>query len=172
MKHIIATILISLFAGSMAFAQDFKAPGHNPEFDGKGKPMHQDMHQEMRKYPTKEEIQSQKIAFFTQELSLSPKEAEKFWPVYNECNKNLHDARKQINVSLKNLQNALNAEDAVSDTEIKSLMDKYLKACEEEIAIQKQNFAKLSKVLPMAKAAKTFSLEERFRVMLIRRLRR
>ncbi len=166
MRHIIATILVSLLAGSLGFAQQFPAPGHGPEFDGK------QMHQEKRKFPTKEELQSQKIAFFTQELELTPEEAQKFWPVYNEGNKKLHAARKNINSSLKELNNALKGDEQVSDAQIKSLMGNYFKACEEEIEIQSGLFEKISKVVPVEKAAKVFSLEEKFRVMLIRQLRR
>ena len=51
-------------------------------------------------------------------------------------------------------------------------MDNYFKACNEEIKIQSELFEDLTKVLPVEKAAKTFSLEERFRVMLIKQLRR
>ena len=51
-------------------------------------------------------------------------------------------------------------------------MNNYFKACDEEITLQSKNFEELSKVLPVDKAAKTFSLEERFRIMLIRHLRK
>ena len=37
-----------------------------------------------------DDIQQAKIAFFTEEISLSTAEAEKFWPVYNE-----HQAKKK-----------------------------------------------------------------------------
>jgi hypothetical protein len=33
-----------------------------------------------------EKIQALKIAFITQKLKLTPAEAEKFWPVYNQYN--------------------------------------------------------------------------------------
>lgn len=168
MKNIIATILISFLAGTLSFAQEIPVPSHGPGpgFEGK------QMHQEKRKFPTKEELQSQKIAFFTQELDLTPEEAQKFWPVYNEGSKKLHSARKQINTSLKELNNALKGEEQISDAQIKSLMGNYFKACEEEIEIQAEMFEKISKIVPVEKAAKVFSLEERFRVMLIRQLRR
>ena len=34
----------------------------------------------------KEKIQSEKIAFLTLEIGLTPQEAQVFWPVYNEIN--------------------------------------------------------------------------------------
>ncbi len=37
-----------------------------------------------------EKIQSLKIAFITQKLQLTPDEAQKFWPVYNQYDKEVH----------------------------------------------------------------------------------
>lgn len=125
-----------------------------------------------KKYPTREEILSQKIAFFTQELDLSPEEAQKFWPVYNEGWKKIHEAHKKVNKTLKELNNALKAEPATSDKEIEALMEKYFSALKAEAQIQEETYNEISKVLPIKKAAKTCTLEEKFRVMLIKQLRR
>lgn len=166
MRTIITTIILSLLVGFSANAQQRpEHMQHTPPqvVDRAGKP---------GKYPSKEELQSQKIAFFTQELDLTPEEAQKFWPVYNAEEKKQHAAKKAINHSLKELNDALKAEPKVSSAEIKLLMNKYFKACEEEISVQAESFEEISKVLPVEKAAKTFSLEERFRIMLIRHLRK
>lgn len=165
MKLTIATIILSLFFGISSYAQ---GGFHQPRHDAHG------THQEKpeKKFPTREEIQSQKIAFFTQELDLTPQEAQTFWPVYNACWKNSEAARRNINKSLKELNDALKQTPAASDSDIKVLMNKYFRACEEEIKINTHSFEELSNVLPVDKAAKVFSLEEKFRVMLIRHLRR
>ena len=42
-----------------------------------------------------ERIQAEKIAFITQELDLTPEEAQVFWPVYNQCWKELLAANKK-----------------------------------------------------------------------------
>ena len=158
MKLTLATIILSLAMGISSYAQ---GGFHHKEQKG-----------DAPKFPTKEEIQSQKIAFFTQELDLTPQEAQVFWPVYNANWKKSEAARKEINKSLKELNKALKQEPAVSDYDIKSLMNKYFKACEEEIKVNAESFDELSKVMPVNKAAKVFSLEEKFRIMLIRHLRK
>ena len=127
--------------------------------------------QDGRKFPTRDEIQSQKIAFFTQELDLSPQEAQQFWPVYNEGWKKSHDARREINKTLKALNEALKSENA-TDKEIETLMAKYFAAVKAEAQVQEETYKAVSKVLPIKKAAKTSTLEEKFRVMLIKQLRR
>ena len=165
MKLTIATIILSLLFGISSYAQ---GGFHRPKHDAPG------VQQEMpeKKFPTKDEIQSQKIAFFTQELELTPDEAQKFWPVYNAEEKKQFAARKAINEALKELNDALKSEPQASPAEIKVLMNNYFKACEEEISVQSDSFEEISKVLPVHKAAKTFSLEEKFRVMLIKQLRK
>lgn len=167
MKTVFTAIVLSLFVGLSAHAQQMQGHQQHSSHQSVEKNGHRE-----GKFPSKEELQSQKIAFFTQELELTPEEAQRFWPVYNDASKKTQAAKKQINICLKNLHNALKAETPASDAEIKDLMGSYFKACEEEIAIQSKNFEEISKVLPVDKAAKTFSLEERFRIMLIRHLRK
>ena len=41
----------------------------------------------------RETIQAQKVAFITQETGLTTDEAEKFWPLYNEMEKKINEAR-------------------------------------------------------------------------------
>ena len=49
--------------------------------------------------PQKEKIESLRRAFYTQELNLSPTEAEKFWPVYLA----FEDVKKQHHKNMKKL---------------------------------------------------------------------
>jgi hypothetical protein len=42
----------------------------------------------------KDRLESIQIAFLTKELSLTPEEAQKFWPVYNDYKAELAQARK------------------------------------------------------------------------------
>ena len=44
----------------------------------------------------RKEFESQKIAFFTKELDLSPEEAVKFWPLYNEMGKKMREAEGEM----------------------------------------------------------------------------
>ena len=153
MKKTIIILLLALFANLGAIAQERPPMGE-------------------RKYPTPDEILSQKIAFFTQELSLTPEEAQKFWPVYNAGWKKAEPAIKEIFSTIKEINETLKQEPAASDAKINALMEKYFKALQAESAINAETYAEVSKVIPLAKAAKAFTLEEKFRRMLIRQLRR
>lgn len=126
---------------------------------------------QQKKTTTPEEIQTQKIAFFTQELELTPKEAEKFWPLYNEFWDMRGQARKQTITALKELNKALKAEPAKSDSEIKRLSEIYLANYVAEGELLSEYFVKIQKTIPIKKAARIFYAEEKFRHILIKQLR-
>ena len=93
-----------------------------------------------------EKIQSLKIAFITQKLQLTPDEAQKFWPVYNQY-----------------------------DDEIRSIQlnDKNGPALENEeklLNIRKKYLASFEKVIGPQKVNRLFNAERDFRDILIRRL--
>ena len=154
MKKTILTLLLALIATIGAYAQ--QGPQHGGE----------------RKYPNPDEIIGQKIAFFTQELNLTPEEAQVFWPVYNAGWKKAEAARREIRRTLKEINAALKQEPAATDAQINALMEKYFKALQTEAQINAETYAEVSKVIPLAKAAKACTLEEKFRIMMIRQLRR
>ncbi len=121
--------------------------------------------------PSMEEVQMQKIAFFTSELQLTTQEAEKFWPLYNELWDERGKARKETMDALKELKAALEAKPEKSDSEIKKLSDIYLANYAMEAELLDEYFDKFQKILPIKKAAKILYAEEKFRRMLIKQLR-
>ncbi len=134
----------------------------------KGTPQEQ-KHQEKR--PSEEDIEVQKIAYFTKELELTSEEAAKFWPLYYQSWEERTHARKTTMQDLKKLNDALKADPPKSQEEIKQLADAYLKSYGNEYALVPKYFTKFNQVLPLRKTAKIFQAEENFRVMLIRQLR-
>lgn len=127
--------------------------------------------QQTNRKPSREEINAQKIAFFTQELNLTPQEAEKFWPVYNESWHARGKARRETMRSLDQLNQALEASPSVSDIRIQELSDAYIQNFKKEGDIYISYFNNFKKILPLRKAVKVFSAEEKFRVILIKQLR-
>ncbi len=123
------------------------------------------------KHPSGEQIQMQKIAFFTAELQLTTQEAEKFWPLYNKLWEERIRARKETMVALHKLTQAVEAEPAKGDSEIKKLSEIYLATYAMESELLKEHFSEFEKILPVKKAAKILYTEERFRRVLIKQLR-
>ena len=119
-----------------------------------------------------EQIQSAKIAFFTTELELSPKEAEEFWPIYNNFWKEREKSYRRIQGNLKNIDKALSGESKISETELKTLMDKYVTEFSSEGDIFKNFHSQFMRILPAEKVAKIYVTEEKFRIKMIHQLRR
>ncbi|MBO4757732.1 MAG: hypothetical protein J5577_04695 [Bacteroidales bacterium] len=115
-----------------------------------------------------ERIESEKIAFLTNEMSLTPKEAQTFWPIYNQAQK---EQREAIEASMKTfgeLDKALR--DGKTGNEINALLEKYTKAIDSQ-DVSSKYLKEYLKVLPAEKVAKLFLGEEKFRQSQINRLR-
>ena len=94
-----------------------------------------------------EKIQALKIAFITQRLDLTSAEAEKFWPLYNEYEREINNLRMS------------NRNGDVLDNEQKLLN------------IKKKYSPSFEKVLGPQKLNKFFNAEKEFRNVLIKRLK-
>ena len=116
----------------------------------------------------KQKMMSEKIAFLTAEMDLTPEEAQAFWPVYNEVNKRSDEAMHKVFGTFKALEQALN--EGKSEKEVQKLLDEYLKALDMQKEANKEAADKYKKVLPAEKVARLYVGEERFRRQHIRRL--
>jgi len=118
-----------------------------------------------------QQIQSAKIAFFTAELELTPKEATEFWPLYNEYWKALETANRNSYHALRKLSQVLNDNEAISDSQLMKLMETHLAGSEAESRINKKYYPLFIKLLSVKKVAKLFKAEEDFRIEMIHQLR-
>ena len=117
----------------------------------------------------KEKFQSEKIAFLTMEIGLTPQEAQVCWPVYNEINEGKDQAMYEVIKHYWEMSKAIEA--GKSEKEIKTLLDKYLEAQEKQRKIDEDAAEKYKKVLSTTKVAKLYIAEEKFRRQHIRKLR-
>lgn len=116
----------------------------------------------------KEKMQSVKIAFLTNEIGLTPAEAQNFWPIYNSVSDQLDRAMRSTFVSYMELEKAI--EEDKSDKEISKCLERYLDALESQDEIRNDSVEKYKKILPDKKVAKIFVAEEKFRRQHIRNL--
>lgn len=116
----------------------------------------------------KERVMSEKIAFFTVELNITPEEAQTFWPVYNMVENELDQARFEVIKSYKALAEAIDA--GKPSKEISTLLDKYLQAKAAQDKIDNSTAETYKGVLPVEKVAKLYVAEEKFRRQFINKL--
>lgn len=116
----------------------------------------------------KQKMQSEKIAFITTEVGLTPEEAQNFWPVYNEMDKVKDEAMKEVFKAYRAMEAAI--KEGKSEKEINALLDKYLAAQKQQRDLDEKTVEKYRKVLSGDKVAKVFIAEESFRRHHIRNL--
>lgn len=115
----------------------------------------------------RERVMSEKIAFLTTAIGLTPGEAQAFWPVYNQMWEERGKAQFNVMKAYKALEAAV---DGNKTKEIPRLLDSYLDALSEKDRIEDSCDEKYRKVLPTEKVAKLYVAEEKFRRQQIHKL--
>ena len=116
-----------------------------------------------------ERLQSMKVAYITEELKLTPAEAEKFWPLHNEfeakrreiAKSMMHEPQKERKPDFDNM----------SDEQISEHITLRFKEERAMIDLQEEYYDKYRKVLPLKKVAKYYESEKRFRSHLLNQIR-
>ena len=111
-------------------------------------------------------INAAKVAFFTQQLDLTVDEAQKFWPVYNEYNKEVDAVRDELRKANMTMNNPEKKAD-----ELRAALKSYSDSQKKEAQLTEQYINKLLKILPVEKVAKVFTAEELFRMQLLYQFR-
>ncbi len=115
-----------------------------------------------------DKIYAAKVAFFTERLQLTPQEAEKFWPVYNDYqNRRDKIIQQRKNTTQYYMKNA----DNLSDKEISQILNDYINFQKQETALLENFNTKLKEILPERKVIKVYITEIQFRNYLLGQLR-
>ena len=119
-------------------------------------------------YKKVQEFQAQKVDFFTKKLQLTTREAQDFWPVYNNYqvrkNKIIQDRRSTTRYYMQNFNN-------LSEKEIEEATEKYIRLMKEESDLLSTFHEKFKEVLPISKVMKIYIAEEQYKTFLLRQLR-
>ena len=112
----------------------------------------------------KEKIMSEKIAFLTMEMNITPEEAQAFWPVYNQVEQEKDAALEQVIKSYKALSAAVE-----QNAKTKKLLEAYLEAQKNLRKVDNEAPEKYKAVLSAEKVAKLYVAEEKCRRQHIRK---
>jgi hypothetical protein len=117
---------------------------------------------------SREKLDAYKIAFFTRRLNLTPREAEKFWPVYNEYQDKrnvIQTERGQLNRSVN--QNELN----MSEKEMTEAGDKLVSLQVQEANLAMEYHKKFKEILSPVKVFRLYQAENQYRLQLLNELK-
>jgi hypothetical protein len=109
----------------------------------------------------REKYRTEKIAFLTSHLNLTPAEAEKFWPVYNQ----MDNERWEIQKARRELESKVReAQESLSEKEVIKLTRDYAGSLQEEGNLNAQYNEKFLKILPPQKVLGLYKAENEFRM--------
>lgn len=125
-----------------------------------------------RKEINNDRVKAYKIAYITNQLSLTEKEAQKFWPIYNAHEELMLKFRAEERSTIKrDIADTSNLE-SMSETEAKNIV---VFVSELRNKTHKENetyFSKLKKILPYKKILKLQIAERGFKKRLFENLRK
>jgi Spy/CpxP family protein refolding chaperone len=114
----------------------------------------------------REKIQSQKIAFISQQLALTPNEAQTFWPVYNEYDAKRFKLQKSISKTMKEI----NLNENLADKEMNDMANTILNTQLQLAQLDIEYHEKFKKVIPIKKVVKLYAAEKKFKNILLKKL--
>lgn len=104
----------------------------------------------------KEKMEAHRVAFLSHQLNLTPEEAQKFWPVYNQYQNEkkvlLQNFRKEATEKKMNT-------DEFSDKELEEQVMKEMEFSQKKLDLKKQYYPKFKEVLPIKKVARLYKAE-------------
>jgi Spy/CpxP family protein refolding chaperone len=148
MKHKVR--LFSIFLASCIFLQVMNAQGRK------------DREEQIEKF------RSMKIAFYTERLELTTEEAEKFWPLYNEYEKNRHEISRHRHPRPRDMEEHIAN---LSDQEALQEIDEMMEARKKEVKLAADFLKDMKAVLPPKKILRFYITEVQFREYMLRRIR-
>ncbi len=120
----------------------------------------------------KDRIKAYKTAYITEQLDLSSKEAEVFWPVYNKYDKKIFELRVNKMRKERSRLKELGGPDALSDEEASKTLQTMLNSEKEVIKTKEEMYKALSKVLNPSKLFKLYHAEMNFNKRLLTEYRK
>lgn len=116
----------------------------------------------------RDKIKSLKVAFITERLDLTSKEAQAFWPLYNKYEEDREALRHN---EFFEIRSKIKDANALSENEAKSTLNKYLSFEAKEENLKRDYLNAVSKAISAKKTLLLLRSEEEFKKQLIRQYR-
>ena|SRR5215471_12176322 len=114
---------------------------------------------------THEKLKADKKLIVGKYLELTDSEAKKFWPVYEEYQKDLQKLNERLGSLLQSYSTEYRS-NSLSDEKAKKLLDEWLALDKDEASHRKTYAGKVLQVLPAKKAARYLQIENEYRLLL------
>ena len=116
-----------------------------------------------------EEIRTKRIAVFTNTMGLTPAEAQQFWPVYNDFDKERVDLMRKRRVLDDKLEHKKGGSAPV---DYRKIATDFVSTHTQEARLMEEYNTKYLKILPAEKVCKLYRAERKFREYLMHEYRK
>ncbi|EZH74033.1 hypothetical protein ATO12_14245 [Aquimarina atlantica] len=120
---------------------------------------------------SREKIKAFKIAYITEKLDLTSKEAQQFWPIYNAHEETVGKLRRQERKLIRRIKEANDTPAGLSDTEAEDAINSFLEVEEQKSQSRKKLIVDLKKVMPSKKILKLIKAEADFHKRMLARIK-
>ena len=114
---------------------------------------------------THEKLKADKKLIVSKYMELTDSEAKKFWPVYEEYQKDLQKLDERLGSLLQSYATEYR-NNSLSDEKAKQLLDEWIAIDNDDAKRRASYVPKVMKVLPPKKAARYLQIENEYRIML------
>ncbi|MFC2187940.1 hypothetical protein [Peijinzhouia sedimentorum] len=122
------------------------------------------------KQEDREKLESAKIAYITNRLTLTSSQAKEFWPLYNEFERKKFEARTKARREGYRMTNR--GQNDLTEAQATEILEIHIKAREEDVAIEKEYLSKFQNIISDGQILKLLTIDESFlRNYLMRELR-
>ncbi len=112
-----------------------------------------------------QKIRAEKVAFLTHKLELTPGEAQKFWPVFNE----FEEKRFEIHMKRREMEReTMDNLEGLNQEQLKKISLDFIGLFQREADLMKAYNEKFFQVLPAKKVVMLYDMENDFRSQILR----
>lgn len=119
----------------------------------------------------RERIKAFKVAYITEKLDLKSKEAQQFWPVYNEFEEKIDKLKRQERKLIRGIKEMDTSTENLSETQAEDYINQYLEAEKQKSLARQQLIVDLKQILPSKKILKLIKAEGDFNRRMLDRIR-
>src|ERR1700739_493023 len=119
----------------------------------------------------RDKIENMHTAYITEKINLTPDQAKRFWPVYDQYRSDLQELQKQRRQNAQTIKEA-GGIDNMSDVDVQKLVTNEIDIKTRELDLHKKYVVKFQEVISLKQVAKLFMAEEQFKLYLLEQLKK
>ncbi len=119
----------------------------------------------------RERVKAYKVGYITEKLNLTSKEAQNFWPIYNDHEKTIENIRKRERKLIKAIKDTNNSPNGIDDKQADEFLNTHLETEIQKSEARQKLILDLKKVIPNKKILRLVKAEADFNKRILEKIR-